>query len=86
MKIHNMKVATGAYWIARYPVTNAQYSEFVRAGGYREEQYWLEARAAKIWQNGKIHLDWAKEIKKRPSRLWQTFHPTQPSGGGDHMV
>jgi formylglycine-generating enzyme required for sulfatase activity len=31
------------YAISRYPVTNAQYAAFVRAGGYTERRYWTEA-------------------------------------------
>jgi formylglycine-generating enzyme required for sulfatase activity len=31
------------YAISRYPVTNAQYVAFVRAGGYGERRYWTEA-------------------------------------------
>jgi formylglycine-generating enzyme required for sulfatase activity len=32
-----------AFWIARHPVTNAEYAEFIAAGGYRERRYWTEA-------------------------------------------
>jgi formylglycine-generating enzyme required for sulfatase activity len=38
------------YAISRYPVTNAQYAAFVRAGGYREARYWTEAGWA--WREG----------------------------------
>jgi formylglycine-generating enzyme required for sulfatase activity len=31
------------YAISRYPVTNAQYTAFVQAGGYVEPRYWTEA-------------------------------------------
>jgi formylglycine-generating enzyme required for sulfatase activity len=31
------------YAISRYPVTNAQYSTFVEAGGYGERRYWTDA-------------------------------------------
>ena len=37
------------YWIGRYPVTNAQFEEFVAAGGYCESRYWREAEAADLW-------------------------------------
>ena len=32
-----------AFWIARCPVTNAEYAEFIAAGGYKERKYWTEA-------------------------------------------
>ena len=33
---------TGAYRIARYPVTNAQYQAFIEAEDYRRPEWWLE--------------------------------------------
>jgi gamma-glutamyl hercynylcysteine S-oxide synthase len=30
------------YWIDRYPVTCAQYREFILAGGYQNQQFWSE--------------------------------------------
>lgn len=38
------------FWIARYPVTNAQYRHFVKAGGYNAERYWTPEGWA--WRNG----------------------------------
>ncbi len=43
-----------AYWMGRCPVTNAQYSEFVLAGGYEKRSYWPEAIDARVWKNGKV--------------------------------
>lgn len=37
------------YWLARYPITNAQFALFVQAGGYQIERYWAEAQAAHYW-------------------------------------
>ncbi|MFZ1240642.1 MAG: SUMF1/EgtB/PvdO family nonheme iron enzyme, partial [Anaerolineae bacterium] len=45
---HRLGIPYG-YWIGRYPVTNAQFGEFVAAGGYREARYWREAEAAGYW-------------------------------------
>jgi formylglycine-generating enzyme required for sulfatase activity len=36
-------VSVAAYYIARYPVTVAQYRAFVEDGGYAERHYWTEA-------------------------------------------
>ena len=32
----------GAYWIDLYPVTNARFDEFVKAGGYETEKWWKD--------------------------------------------
>lgn len=31
------------FWMAKYPVTNAQYARFIEAGGYREKRWWSDA-------------------------------------------
>jgi formylglycine-generating enzyme required for sulfatase activity len=38
-----LTVPTERYWIAKYPITNAQFAKFIEAGGYRERQWWTEA-------------------------------------------
>ena len=40
------------YWLARYPLTNAQYDLFVKADGYANPAYWTEAAAHGYWQDG----------------------------------
>jgi len=40
---HRNESITEGYLISRYPVTNAQFTAFVGAGGYRERRYWTEA-------------------------------------------
>lgn len=42
------------YWISRFPISNAQYSEFIKDGGYEKEEFWIEAKQAKIWEKGKL--------------------------------
>lgn len=43
------------FWMARYPVTNAQYQAFIDDGGYREDRWWrglaerIEAPAEPTW-------------------------------------
>ncbi|KPA10505.1 signal transduction protein [Candidatus Magnetomorum sp. HK-1] len=43
-----------AFWMGKYPVTNAQFHAFVEAGGYKNETYWTEAIRLGCWKNGKI--------------------------------
>jgi formylglycine-generating enzyme required for sulfatase activity len=40
------------YRMSRYIVTNAQYRQFVKAGGYGISKYWSEAKKEGIWNNG----------------------------------
>lgn len=42
------KVAVGEFWIAKYPVTCAQYRAFMDAGGYAKTEYW-KTKAARAW-------------------------------------
>ncbi|MCS6814742.1 MAG: SUMF1/EgtB/PvdO family nonheme iron enzyme [Cyanobacteria bacterium] len=36
-------VTLAGYWIDRYPVTNAQYRQFIAMGGYDDRRWWSEA-------------------------------------------
>lgn len=44
------------YWLSRFPVTEAQYQQFVDDGGYSHEPYWVEARRYGGWREGKIEV------------------------------
>ncbi len=39
-------------WMARYPVTNAQYERFIQAGGYDNPAYWPKETGAREWREG----------------------------------
>jgi formylglycine-generating enzyme required for sulfatase activity len=45
------------FYVAKYPVTNAQYARFIEAGGYENSQYWLEETGARQW--------WEKEGREQ---------------------
>ena len=49
---HLNKTLNKPYWIGRFPVTNAQFHEFVKAGGYGESHYWTVAEQAGFWNDG----------------------------------
>lgn len=44
------------YWMGRYPITNAQFNEFVLDGGYANGDWWTAARHpnAQAWEDGKV--------------------------------
>jgi len=50
------------YWISRYPVTNGQFAEFVKAGGYAERRYWLR-RARPAY--GRMGVDLPVVVSRR---------------------
>ncbi len=37
-----LSIPTERYWIAKYPVTNAQFAMFIDAGGYKTEKWWTK--------------------------------------------
>ena len=39
------------YWVAKYPVTNAQFARFVQAGGYQAQEFWSDH--GWDWRTGK---------------------------------
>jgi formylglycine-generating enzyme required for sulfatase activity len=44
------RVELGSYFLARYPVTNAQYATFITAGGYQQQDLWSQEGWA--WRQG----------------------------------
>lgn len=62
------------YWIGRYLVTNAQYDDFVEAGGYENPLYWAEAREAGVWQDGGVTGRWDKEPRQKPKKYVSSFN------------
>ncbi|WP_420628082.1 NACHT domain-containing protein [Candidatus Leptofilum sp.] len=47
------------YWISQFPVTQAQFTQFVAAGGYSQPELWPEAAAVNRWRPGEVQ-DWAQ--------------------------
>ncbi len=71
-----------AYWMGRYPVTNAQFGEFVAAGGYGRADFWPEASAAGFWENGLFKGFWDSIGRNRPADTGLPFTlPNHPAVG-----
>lgn len=63
-----------AYWLGQYPVSNAQFAEFVAAGGYGMEELWPEAAAVGRWRPGEVQ-DWeSRGWRKRPFDYAKPFN------------
>jgi len=45
------EVELAAFALARYPTTNGMFRRFVEGGGYADERWWAEAKAAKVWRS-----------------------------------
>ena len=77
-----MTVLKYDYWISQYPVTNAQYGEFVDAGGYEMGQYWQEAESAGCWKAGLFKGKFEDEFRKGPESHGTPFDlPNHPVVG-----
>jgi formylglycine-generating enzyme required for sulfatase activity len=71
----------GEYYLGRYPVTAAQFGEFVRDGGYARERYWKEAIRAGRWKAGK-YVDYDGGERVAPYDFGQPFNlPNHPVVG-----
>jgi len=79
--LHKVDIPDG-YWMGRYPVTNAQFEEFVQAGGYDVKHFWAEAEAHGWWIEGQIK-DWNDEkLYSRPRTYGSPYNlPNHPVVG-----
>jgi hypothetical protein len=59
---HELTLPT--FYLARYPITNAQFAPFVEGGGYEERQWWTDAGQA--WLDGaESDLSWIVDTDLR---------------------
>ena len=77
------QVALDAFALARYPTTNAMFRCFWEAGGYANERWWPDAKAAKVWQPDGTVKDWTNAPRRQPF-YWDDgrfSNPSQPIVG-----
>lgn len=77
------EVSTGAFEIDARPVTNAEYLEFVEAGGYGESRHWSTEGRAWLAQSGARHpLYWREQDSAWQLRrfdAWLALPGAEPS-------
>jgi gamma-glutamyl hercynylcysteine S-oxide synthase len=75
-------VELAPYRIARAPVTQAEYLEFVRHGGYRNPQLWSEAGREWLTSSGQQHPVYWREAdggwQRRHFDRWVELEPHRP--------
>jgi len=59
------KVNLPEFFISRYPITNAQFTDFVNARGYQQKSYWAEAEEVGYWKVGVVKGRWDGDNERR---------------------
>ncbi|MFH1859935.1 MAG: SUMF1/EgtB/PvdO family nonheme iron enzyme, partial [bacterium] len=62
--IHPVKLSP--YWLGKYPVTNKEFGEFIKGGGYENEEYWFD-EGSRFKFNGRAFL---KGLKEKVPSYW----------------
>ena len=72
-----------AYWLSRWPITNAQFKQFVDDGGYGMMLYWTEAQQAEVWrEDGQVKSRYEEDWRDRPYDFGEPFNlPNHPAVG-----
>jgi formylglycine-generating enzyme required for sulfatase activity/energy-coupling factor transporter ATP-binding protein EcfA2 len=66
------------FYVARYPVTNAQFAPFIEDGGYAERCWWTAAGWAwRQGREGKLDLSWLHESLHQQYRDWLAGRPVE---------
>jgi formylglycine-generating enzyme required for sulfatase activity len=78
------EVTLPAYYLGRYPVTNAQFAQFASHGGYAVQRFWPEAQKAGRWKDGQ-YIDpdfYGGALRTAPFDYGQPFNlPNHPVVG-----
>jgi formylglycine-generating enzyme required for sulfatase activity len=70
------------FWVGKYPITNAQFGQFVQAEGYDNKDFWQEAIKEKYWSKGGFKGRWEDTPRKSPHDYGEPFtFPNHPVVG-----
>ena len=76
------KIRLEEYWIGKYPVTNAQFAQFVAAQGYANPDYWQEALKENYWSQEGFKGGWDNTPRTAPVDYGEPFSfPNHPVVG-----
>ncbi|MCQ3977215.1 MAG: hypothetical protein DPW09_27620 [Anaerolineae bacterium] len=76
------RVNLPAFQISQFPITNIQFSAFVKDGGYQNEAYWPEAKKEGYWQTGQFRGRFDNEGRDRPYDFGSPYNlPNHPVVG-----
>ena len=68
------RVSLTAFEIGQFPVTNAEFALFLRAGGYGDDRWW-DTPAAKAWRSGEGAVEGQRES-------WRDSRTASRASGG----
>jgi len=76
------KINLDEFWIGKYPITNAQFAQFVQAGGYENKDFWEEAIKEKYWSKEGFKGRYDDAPRKAPDDNGEPFTlPNHPVVG-----
>jgi len=71
---HTVELA--AFQTGRFPVTNAEYALFMRAGGYDDARWW-DTQAAQAWRRGEGQVEGQRQSWRESRSMWQRMSEEQ---------
>lgn len=74
---HLQSCLENGYWISKYPITHAQYQQFVLEGGYSDRTLWSEAIKVNRWYDNNVIMHWSDGWRQEPKHHNLSNHPAR---------